>query len=652
MFEQAVRTFVYCMTATLLWAASSGAARAEPDQVVYPARDAMPMDWEDERDFDFAQRGFIATRTDPRIRDEQGRVALDMEEGAFLEDPELSTVHPSLLRQARLHRKSGLFQVVDGVYQVRGFDATNVTFIRGETGWIVIDPTLVPATSRAALELANEHLGQRPVKAVIYTHSHVDHFGGAGGVTSQDDVDAGKVQVIAPAGFMDAFLSEFLVNGPIMYRRGSYNGLGLERGPLGLVNAGLGDAAGTGAMSIIPPTRDVTVTGETMTVDGVQFVFQVTPNTEAPSEMNVYLPQHRVLDMAENANVTLHNVLSPRGVVVRDAKFWSDELTRSIRLFGDRSDVVVLSHGWPRFGQAEVIDFLSKHRDAYKFLHDQTVRMMNEGLLPDEIANRLRLPDSLAREWYNRGYYGDFSFNARAVYQRYLGWYEGNPVDLRPLEPSDEARRYLGAMGGRDRVLSLAREAALQRENRWASELLNRLVMADSTDQDARDLLADVYARMALEQENAVWRAHFLVAAGELRDGVGEAMAVGSGGVGLLQSIRTADLFEMLAVRLDPAKVGDATAEIDFLIPERSERIRVVVRHQVLTFDIAPGGSAVDATVTSSRMQLAALAFRQVVEAGVEVQGSREVVDAFASWFTTPVGDFPILWRPEDKLGE
>ena len=366
---------------------------------------------------------------------------------------------PACSGRPGLLRKSGLFEVVDGVYQVRGFDITNVTFIRGETGWIVIDPALTPATARAALDLANEHLGERPVVGVIYTHSHTDHFGGAAGVISQADVDTGKVVVVAPKGFLDAVLSEFLVNGAATARRVTYAGIGVPRGPTGSVSSGLGDGAGRGPWSLITPNHEIDATDQTLTIDGVDFVFQVTPGTEAPAEMNVYLPQFRVLDMAENANVTLHNVLSPRGVEVRDAKFWADELTRSIRMFGTKSDAVIVSHGWPRFGQAEVVEYLSKHRDAYKFLHDQTVRMMNDGLLPDEIANRFKLPDALAKEWYNRGYYGNYSFNARAVYQRYLGWYQGNPVDLQPLEPADAARRYIEAIGGRARAFALARNA-------------------------------------------------------------------------------------------------------------------------------------------------------------------------------------------------
>lgn len=635
----------YLLVSALVGMPAMAGENAAPE-VSYPASETFPMDWEDQRDFDFAQRGFIANRTDPKIRDENGRVVFDMEEGAFLDGADPATIHPSLLRQARVLRKSGLFEVVDGVYQVRGFDITNVTFIRGETGWIIIDPALTPGTARAALELANEHLGQRPVRAVIYTHSHTDHFGGVAGVTSQVDVDAGKTQVIAPKGFMESVLSEFLVNGAATNRRTTYAGIPIDRGPLGTVSSGLGDSAGRGMWSLIAPTREVHRTGQTMIVDGIELVFQVTPGTEAPAEMNIYLPQFRVLDMAENANMTLHNVLSPRGVEVRDAKFWADELTRSIRMFGDKTDAVIVSHGWPRFGQDEVIDYLSKHRDAYKFLHDQSVRMMNEGLLPDEIANRFKLPDSLAREWYNRGYYGSYSFNARAVYQRYLGWYHGNPVDLQPLEPAEESQRYVEAMGGRDRTLALAESAVAARDGRWASELLNRMVMADANDMEARTLLANVYTRMALEQENGIWRAQYLTAAKELRDGIGSRRLASLDRLPILQQLETATLFEMQAVRLDPERVGNATAEIDFIIPDRTERIRVSVRNQVLTYELEPQGLAADATVTLDRSYLVDMLVKQVVPTAAMIDGSRERVVDFATWFSAPSGDFPIVWRP------
>jgi alkyl sulfatase BDS1-like metallo-beta-lactamase superfamily hydrolase len=389
----------------------------------YQDSDMGSMDWRDDRDFEFANRGFIATRSSPVIRSPQGHLVYDLNESVFLEDADIDTIHPSLLRQAKLLRRSGLFEVAEGVYQVRGFDITNITFIRGETGWIVVDPGLAPSSTRAAYALVTEHLGNRPVSGIIYTHSHVDHFGGVAGLINQEDAARLGIPVLAPEGFMEAVLDEFLINGVATHRRTEYAGIGIERGPLGTVSAGIADGAGKELWSLIPPNALVTDDTQERVVDGVDIIFQLTPGTEAPAEMNLYLPQFRVLHMAENANVSLHNVLSPRGVVVRDAKSWADQLSLSIHRFADDSDAVVISHGWPRFGSEEIREYLSKHRDAYKFLHDQTVRLMNEGLVPDEIAIRLRLPDSLTSEWYNRGYYGDLSFNARAVYQRYLGWY-------------------------------------------------------------------------------------------------------------------------------------------------------------------------------------------------------------------------------------
>uniref|UniRef100_UPI0025FB4814 alkyl/aryl-sulfatase n=1 Tax=Phenylobacterium sp. TaxID=1871053 RepID=UPI0025FB4814 len=378
---------------------------------------AAAPDFADRQDFTFADKGFVATRDDPKIVAADGRVIWDLAAYDFLKGPPPAGVNPSLWRQSQLLAKHGLFKVADGVWQVRGFDLANATFIAGKTGWIVIDPLTSAETAKAALDLADAKLGARPVVAVIYTHSHVDHFGGARGMVAQADVDSGKVKVIAPQGFLEHAVSENIIAGPAMQRRALFQfGSLLPKGPNGLVNSGIGMAVAPGAQGLVPPNVDVTKSGQEMVVDGVRIQFQLTPNTEAPAEMNLYLPDLKVLDLAENANATMHNVLTPRGALVRDAKEWAGYLSESIRLYGDKSDVLMTSHGWPRFGRAEIGDYLEKHRDAYKYLHDQSVRLMNDGLLPAEIANRIKLPEVLDNEWYNRGYYGTMSFNSRAVY--------------------------------------------------------------------------------------------------------------------------------------------------------------------------------------------------------------------------------------------
>jgi alkyl sulfatase BDS1-like metallo-beta-lactamase superfamily hydrolase len=612
-------------------AAMAGSAWAAPD-------------FRDRQDFDFADRGFVGTRQDPKIAAADGRVVWDLSAYDFLKGDAPASVNPSLWRQSQLLAKHGLFKVADGVWQVRGFDLANVTFIAGKTGWIVIDPLTSAETAKAALELVNGKLGARPVVALIYTHSHVDHFGGARGMVAQADVDAGRVQVIAPEGFLEHAVGENIIAGPAMQRRATYQfGSFLPKGAAGQVSAGIGPAVSAGTQTLIPPTVDVTRTGQAMTVDGVRLEFQMTPNTEAPAEMNIYLPDVRALCLSENANATMHNVLTPRGALVRDAKQWADYLTESLKLYGDRSDVVFTSHAWPRWGRAVIADYVAKHRDAYKYLHDQTVRLMNDGLTGNEIANRLKLPEALDREWYNRGYYGTVSFNSRAVYQRYMGWYDANPVNLAPLEPADESARYVAAMGGSAKVLAEARKAYDARDDRWAATLANRLVLADAQDRAARDLLARIYDRQGAGAESALWRNMYLAGARELRHGV-----PAGGGRGataeLIRNTPTGMLLDLLSVRLDPAKSNGQAASVDVVFPERKERFRVAVRNDVLTWEADPKSEPTGGVVTLPRAQFLAAAL-----VGAPAPAGAERLGKILGWLSAPRADFPIVTRQPER---
>ncbi|MCR5877121.1 alkyl/aryl-sulfatase [Phenylobacterium sp. J367] len=599
--------------------------------------------FQDRQDFDFAERGFVGTRADPKILRADGGVAWDLTAYDFLKGPAPASVNPSLWRQAQLLSKHGLYKVADGVWQVRGFDIANATFIAGKTGWIVIDPLTATETARAALDLANEKLGARPVVALIYTHSHVDHFGGSRGMVAQADVDAGKVQVIAPAGFLEHAVSENVIAGAAMSRRALYQfGSLLPKGPTGQVSSGIGQAVAAGTQTLVPPTVDIVRTGQELVVDGVRIQFQLTPATEAPAEMNLYFPDLKLLDLAENANATMHNVLTPRGALVRDAKAWADYLTESIRLYADRTDVMMTSHAWPRFGRSEIAGFMAKHRDAYKFLHDQSVRMMNDGLTGPEIANRLKLPAALSDEWYNRGYYGTLSFNSRAVYQRYMGWYDANPVNLAPLEPADEAGRTVALMGGAERVLAEARKAFAAGDDRWAGALANRVVMSDPKNQAARDFLAGVYERQAAGAESAIGRNMYLTGALELRNGITPARG-GGAAVDLIRSTPTPMLLDLMSVWLDPAKVGDAAFALDLAFPERKERFRVTVRNQVLTYEADPKGGKADAAVSMPRAAFLAMSQGMPMPPGVE--GDVEGLKQLMGWFTPPRANFPIVWR-------
>ncbi|MBI5939589.1 MAG: MBL fold metallo-hydrolase [Caulobacterales bacterium] len=610
------------------------------------------LPFEDRQDFDFAMRGYLGSLTDPVIRRADGGVAWDLTDYDFLAGEAPDTVNPSLWRQAQLLSKSGLFQVSETIWQVRGFDVSNITFIKGQTGWIVIDPLTTAEVAKAAYALVTEKLGARPIVAVIYTHSHTDHFGGVKGVISQADVDAGKVQVIAPDGFLEEAVSENVIAGVAMSRRATYQfGTGLAPGVDGQVSSGIGKGISKGTITLIAPTASIHKTGETLTIDGVKIEFQVTPGTEAPAEMNLYFPDLRILCMAENANATMHNVLTPRGALVRDARAWAGYLTESIRLYGGRTDVMFTSHGWPRFGGEVVRGYLADHRDAYKYLHDQTVRMMNQGYVGDEIAGRIALPPVLARQWFNRGYYGTMSFNSRAVYQRYMGWYDANPVHLAVLPPADEAGRYVEAMGGAAKVMALAKMAHDKGDDLWAAILLNNVVLSQPDNAEAKAALAGVYDQMGYRAESSLWRNMYMTGAAELRGGVTAGPSAGSSD--MVANLPTAMIFDLMAVRLDPAKARDAELRILFVFPERNERYLVQVRHGVLIAEPAEAGVKADATLTLPRALLLQSMFTgaplapKVMSGEAKVEGSPFALQKLVGWFDKPAGAFPIVTRPE-----
>lgn len=648
-----MRRLLTTLMVSLVLAAPAQAAEA-PSAATIKAQAQLKktLPFEDKQDFDFATRGYLGTLSDPVIRRADGAVAWDLTAYDFVQGDAPDTVNPSLWRQAQLLSKSGLFQVSETIWQVRGFDVSNITFIKGQTGWIVIDPLTTAEVAKAAYALVTEKLGARPIVAVIYTHSHTDHFGGVKGVISQADVDAGKVQVIAPHGFLEEAVSENVIAGVAMSRRANYQfGTGLVPGVDGQMTSGIGKGISRGSITLIAPTVSIHKTGETLLVDGVKIEFQVTPGTEAPAEMNIYFPDLKVLCMAENANPTMHNVLTPRGALVRDAKAWAGYLSEALGLYGDRTEVMFTSHGWPRFGGQVVRDFLADHRDAYKFLHDQTVRLMNQGYVGAEIANRIALPPVLAREWFNRGYYGTMSFNSRAVYQRYMGWYDANPVNLAVLPPADHAGRYVEAMGGAAKVIALAQAAYDKGDYRWAATLLNNVVLSQPGSTDAKAALARTYDQMGYQAESSLWRNMYLTGAAELRGGVRPSLSAGS--PDMIANLPSPMIFELLAVRLDPAKVGDAQLRILFVFPDRKERYLVQVRNQVLTAEPAAEGARADATLTLPRALLLQSLFTgaslapKVMSGEAKIDGSPLALQKLVGWFDRPAGDFPIVTRPE-----
>ncbi len=639
---------------SLTVAASAARAGDPASPVTVEAQKAfaatLPM--ADRQDFDFAQHGFLGTRADPLIKRDDGQTAWNLAAYDFLKGAPPATVNPSLWRQAQLLAKNGLFQVSDRVWQVRGFDISNITFIKGDTGWIVIDPLTMKETAHAALELVNQKLGVFPVKAVIYTHSHSDHFGGVRGVVDEADVKSGKVAIVAPEGFMKEVAAENILAGNAMSRRAQYQfGIMLPPGVEGQISSGIGQTIARGSITLIPPTVTVDHTGQELTLDGVKIRFQYTPSTEAPAEMNMYFPDLRILDMAENANVSMHNILTPRGALVRDSKAWADDLTESIRLFGDISDTMITSHGWPRFGGVVVRDFLADHRDAYKYLHDQSVRLMNEGLTGDEIGARIQLPPTLAKDWYNRGYYGSMSFNSRAVYQRYMGWYDGNPAHLTPQPPADAGRRYVAAMGGAAKVRAMAKAAIRKGDYAWAATLLNHAVMADDGDKEAKALLASAYDQLGYQTENSLWRNMYLTGADELRGGVRK-LPASMTPLDMIAALDSQMIFDVLAVRLNPDKAGDAHLRIAFVFPDRSERFLVEVRNGVLVAQPSKGDEKVDATLTVARPVFLDSLFRgsslipKILTGEVKLEGDRAAMGRLTGWFDVFPTDFPIVTRP------
>ncbi len=650
-----MRKGMFAATALAMLMVASVAKAGDPASPITAERQAafaksLPVS--DRQDFEFADRGFLGTRTDPIIKRDDGQAAWNLAAYDFLKGDAPATVNPSLWRHAQLLSKHGLFQVSDRVYQVRGFDISNITFVRGDTGWIVIDPLTMKETARAALDLVNEKLGVLPVKAVVYTHSHGDHFGGVRGVVDEADVKSGKVPIIAPKGFMEEVAAENILAGNAMNRRAQYQfGVMLPPGLEGQVNAGIGQNIARGSITLIPPTIIVDRTGQELTLDGVKVRFQYTPSTEAPAEMNLYFPELRILDMAENANVTMHNILTPRGALVRDTKAWAEGLTESLRLFGDISDVMITSHGWPRFGGAVVRDFLADHRDAYKYLHDQTVRMMNQGLTGDEIAAKIQLPPTLSKNWFNRGYYGSMSFNSRAVYQRYMGWYDANPANLIPSPPADAGKRYVAAMGGAAKVKAMAKEAVAKGDYGWAATLLNHAVMANDGDKEAKGLLASVYDQLGYQTENALERNMYLTASDELRSGVRK-LPPSMTPLDMIAALESQMIFDVLAIRLNAEKAGDARLRMVFVFPDRKERFLVEVRNGVLVAQPSMGGEGADATLSVDRPVFLDSLFRgtsllpKILKGEVKLEGDRAAMSRLAGWFDTFPTDFPIVTRP------
>jgi len=583
---------------------------------------AKTLPFADRADFDDANRGFIATLKDGVIAGPGGKPAWDSNPYAFLKsDTVPATVNPSLWRQAQLNAVNGLFKVAERVYQVRGLDLANLTIVEGDSGLILIDPLLSTETARAALDLYLANRPAKPVVAVIYSHSHVDHFGGARGVISEQDAASGKVKVIAPDGFMAHAVAENVIAGNAMSRRAQFQfGSTLPIGDRAQIDTGLGKALAKGSLSLIAPNEVIKNSYETRNIDGVAIEFHLVPGSEAPAEMLMYFPQFKLLNMAEDATHNMHNLYTLRGAEIRDGRLWSKYIAEAIERYGDNVETVIAQHHWPMWGNARIVGFLKRQRDLYKFIHDQTVRLLNHGLTPTEIAEHLRLPPSLAGDWASRGYYGTLSHNAKAVYQFYLGWYDGNPADLNPLPRAEQAKKQVAYMGGAAMVLQRAREDYQAGQYRWVASVMSQLVFADPANKEARALGADALEQLGYQSEAATWRNAYLLGAQELRNGAPKATA-STANADLLKGVSIDLAFDFLGVRLNAAKAEGKHIVVNWTFSDLKQTYVMNLENSALTHSAGKLSDDADVSLTLSRATFDAISLKQRTFLGAVATG-------------------------------
>lgn len=607
----------------------------EATQFTIDANDQVyaALDFEDERELENAKRGLIASPDSLEIVTDSGVVAWSQDAYAFLDEEAPDTANPSLWRNAQLNHIYGLFEVMDGIYQVRGYDMSNITFIKGNTGWIVYDPLMTVECAQAAFELVKENLGDYPVKAVLYSHSHVDHYGGVEGIITEEQVEEEDILIIAPEGFEEHAVSENIYAGTAMGRRASYQyGTLLEGGEKGSLSIGIGMGQSHGNTSYISPNKVITRTGETLVVDGVIMEFQLTPGTEAPSEMNTWFPQKNALWMAENCTGTLHNLYTLRGAEVRDGQAWAEFLMETLKLYGADVEVVFQAHNWPHWDNENIRHYIIDTAAAYKFINDQTLLYLNEGYTSTEIANMIELPEELAKNWYTRQYYGTVAHNSKAVYQKYMGWYDANPIHLGEMEPTERAKKFVEYLGDVDEVLKKAKEDYDNGEYQWVAELTDMLVFADPDNTDARYLCADALEQLAYQAESGTWRNAYLCAAQELRFGTNtDTSTRATTHNGLLTKMTSEMLMQYMGIYTDSNKIQDLSFTANIVLPKESYVL--IVKNGVILYEEGSLHDAADTTWTTTKEGLFAIS-----------QNNKEQIDALV----TQEGDTTLL----DKLLE
>ena len=603
---------------------------------------------EDHGDFEDAERGFVAAIQDDAIRGEAGNVVWSIPQFDFIEGDAPATVNPSLWRQSGLAAKHGLFEVADGIWQVRGYDLSVMSIIEGETGWIIVDPLTMKETAAAALKLVNDTLGERPVTGVLYTHSHVDHFGGARGVITEEEIEARNVPVIAPEGFTENAVSENLIAGNLMRRRAVLMfGNTIDRSSSTSVGAGLGPGIPNGTRTLVLPTEEVGGWGTVRVIDGVTFEFMDAGGTEAPAEFMFYLPQKRALCTAEVATATFHNVLTRRGAKVRDALKWSRVIDRALADYGDEADLVFASHHWPTWGQENVAGFLKSQRDIYRYVHDQTLRRANAGATMTEAAETIPEPEMSQSDFSTRGYYGTLNHNAKAVYQHYFGWWSGVPADYHALPRVETASRYVEAMGGLEAVIQRGAEAFEAGDYRWAAELFNQAVFAAPDNKTATDWLAAAYEQLGFQAESGAWRSYYLTAASELRNGLLTDGMASLGSAEFLGAVPTIGLFDAMASRYNPEKLSMDPFTVVFDFTDTGEVVSVEVGRDVVVPRLADGQGAARLTLTRAdfnRLVLGEVTARDLIEAeALEVEGGMAAPAAFLGALDEQPLWFPVV---------
>ena len=605
------------------------------------------LDFSDRREFANAERGWLDNAEGRIIDGDDNRSAWDLQSYGDLNRDAPDTVNPSLWRNTQLNAKAGLFEVCDGIYQVRGFDMANTTFIRTDHGWIVFDVLMCKENMKAAKELMENRFGPLDIKAVLYSHSHVDHFGGVEGVITREQVaDAklslkkqlasGKTLVLAPAGFLKHAISENVYAGIAMARRAQFQyGTVLDKGEKGALSVGIGMGQSTGTVGLIAPTYEIGEDVPKLTIDGLEIEFQLTPGTEAPAEMNAYFPKYRALWMAENCTGTLHNLYTLRGAEVRDANDWAKYIIEADQRFCDKTDVVFQSHNWPHWGE-EIHDYLLNTAAIYKFIHDQTLHYMNQGYTSTEVAAMLTLPEKLEKVWYTRPYYGTLAHNAKAVYQKYLGWYDANPVNLNPLPPSDTAKKLVEYLGSTDAVLRKARKDFEKGDYQWVAQITKELVFADPSNQKARNLCADALEQLGYQAESGAWRNAYLMGAAELRKGNLSGLARTANGLGSAMKEMTVDmLLDYISILTDANAAQNDDVTLNLIVTDVNEKFYVTRKNGILLSYSGENRPDAQATVTCKRLQL--LALMQGQQAGqVQVSGDATALKrllAYASKF-------------------